>query len=132
MVIEDSAAILSLTSLVSDDLKIVAVAQLDNRVLVKFSIPGDPHLWAVEVDLPSQNQHASWIYAPPEDAEDWAMMFRFFLEEEVATGANKWGTWHDEGEFRRFDLEPYGVRRSDISEHERLSKLSERPPDRRV
>lgn len=79
-----------------------------------------PHRQAVVVPLPSSPELKPWLYLEPLDADDYLQQLDTFVREEMDTGASAWAEQLEERDHRLFVLTPYGFKRKDAAEHERL------------
>lgn len=74
--------------------------------------------------LPSTGLPQPWLYAPPDNADDWVDQLLIWVMEEVDTGGLTSSREREEiGERSFVVVEGYGWRLSDPDEHERLSQL---------
>jgi len=72
--------------------------------------------------LPSSGDPQYWIYAPPDDADDWVQQLFVWIDEEVFTaglGSSRARSEHEGDSY--VQVTPYGWRVSDPDEHARLS-----------
>jgi hypothetical protein len=74
----------------------------------------------LRLSLPSSRKPQPWLYAHPEDAEDWVGQLLTWLDEEVFTlGLVEGRVRQIENGESYVTVELYGWRLSDVSEHER-------------
>jgi hypothetical protein len=78
--------------------------------------PGD----GVVVPLPSSPEIKPWLYAEPEDADDYLNQLDIFIREEIDTAADEWAVQVEERGHRLFVVTPYGFERKNTAEHDRL------------
>lgn len=75
----------------------------------------------LRLDLPSSGKLQPWLYAYPDDADDWVGQLLIWTDEEVFTlGLGKSRARKVEDGESFVIAEPYGWRRADTVEHERL------------
>ncbi|WP_156242681.1 hypothetical protein [Microbacterium oryzae] len=73
------------------------------------------------VPLPSSGGSQPWLYADPDDADDWVGQLLIWVDEEVYTAGLRAGrTRVDTDDASYVELTSYGWRVSDPAEHERL------------
>jgi hypothetical protein len=80
-----------------------------------------PHA-RVAVALPSTGSPQFWLYAPPEDADDWVDQFLVWTDEEVFTGGLGGGRARTEIRSESYVIvEPYGWRVRKQDRHDELA-----------
>lgn len=98
----------------------------DGMLEMKFVTRSDRRIWSVVLPLPSVRVLKPWLYLPPTDAADSVNMFATFLDEEILTTAIYVARGRKIAEVTRVELAPYGLRRQDNGEHERLAEAAAR------
>ncbi len=85
----------------------------------------DGHAARLVLVLPSSGEPQFWLYAAPEDAEDWVQQLFIWIDEEVFTGGLVSGrarVTHDGASY--VQVVPYGWRVTEAEEHARLSRAA--------
>lgn len=76
----------------------------------------------IKVDLPSSGRLQPWLYAAPEDADDWVHQFTVWIDEEVLTDGLGESREHVESDGENYVVVvSYGWRRRDPASHAQLS-----------
>ncbi|MFD1722332.1 hypothetical protein [Amnibacterium endophyticum] len=88
---------------------------------LRFATRSDLRLWSLVLPLPSAPVLKPWLYRPPDDAVDSARMLAVFLDEEILTTAISSARGEEVAGVTLVELAPYGLRRGDDAEHERLA-----------
>jgi hypothetical protein len=103
---------------------VVTSARSEGATLVLLmSIAGDHRTFGLVLPAPWTDSAQWWLYLPPEDAQDWAVMLKHWIEENIDRGAAGWATLHERDGVHYFVAEPYGFRPQDEAEHRRALSL---------
>jgi len=89
--ISDEDMISAAAAMASGNFSVRAVtADVDDWMLIRFTIAGQIGGFAVRLPLPSSRRLKPWLYSIPEDAEAAAVMLKLFLDEEIDIGCPQW------------------------------------------
>ena len=105
---------------------IVEAVEADGSEHLRLSLRRRPEgdLRRLRIPLEGSGELQPWVYRPPDDDADSAGMLLIFLDEEILTGAFGWARTRAGDGGLEFELAPYGLRRDDEAEHERLLDAS--------
>lgn len=124
--ISDSDVIAAVSALSDPSFDIVSVEARHGELSLAFLVRGSDELFGIRLPLPSSTAANPFVYAPPNDAKDWAGQLSIFLAEQSETRCSVWAAREIVDGIPFFILERYGFRQSDQAEHLRLMSLTEK------
>ena len=101
----------------------VSVAAVDDRLELRLHLTQKDETIGLLIPGPRSSELQPWLYAEPEDIRDWASILGIWLDENLTAGTSHLATELRDG-VQCVIAAPYGLRRADQADHERLIALA--------